>query len=121
MDLQTITSLLLAASIVHTLHSFGEVRNIREKVKRLEAYIAKKPYKEIPININTRLKGIGFGYLLVIVLFLPVWGLVNVVSPSVETAVVLSLMSIILIELINTVTIDAYHAEIEKVTQRFKK
>lgn len=121
MELQTIASILLSESIVHTLHSFGEVRNIREKVKRLEAYIAKKSYKEIPINIDTRLKGIGFGYVLIIILFLPIWGLISFIDPSTETAVVWSLVLIVVIELVNTVTIDAYHAEIEHITRRFKR
>lgn len=121
MELQTITNILLALTLAHTLHSLGEVKNIREKVKRLEAYIAKKPYKEIPINIDTRVKGIGMGYGLVVVIFLVMFGLVSFIDPSVRTSVVISILLIVGIELINTVTIDAYHAEIEKVTKRFKK
>ncbi len=121
MELQTLANLLVAVTAAHTLHSIMEPINIRAKLDRLVAYMDKKPAKEIPVKIDTRVKGIGLGYAIAVVLFLVFFAVVSVVDPSVRTAIIVSIVLITVIELINTITIDAYHADIEKVTKRFKK
>ena len=121
MELQTISQALLALSLAHLLHSFGEVRNVREKVKRLQTYINKKPYKEIPINIDTRAKGIGLGLGLVTVIFLVLWFVISLIDPSLRFALTASIVALVVTELSTTIGLDAYHAEIEKVTKPFKK
>ncbi len=121
METQTIANILLAAAIAHSLHSVMEPRNIREKVKRLVAYMDKKPYKEIPLKIDSRAKGIGLGYSVALVTFVIAYLIVSLIDPSVRTSMIVTIGLLVLVELLNTVTIDAYHAEIEVVTRRFKK
>ncbi len=120
MDTQTLNNILVAVVFAHTLHSLMEPMNIRAKVARLAAYIEKKPAKEIPINIDTRAKGIGLGYSIVVILFLIGFFITSFIDPTTKTAILIAVVAMVVIEIINTVTIDAYHAEIEKVTKRFK-
>jgi hypothetical protein len=120
MDTQTLNNILVAVVFAHTMHSLLEPVNIRAKVARLAAYIDKKPAKEIPININTRAKGIGLGYGIVLMLFLIGFSFASLIDPTTKTSILFAVVAMVIIELVNTVTIDAYHAEIEKVTKRFK-
>ena len=95
--------------------------NIRAKVARLAAYMDKKSVKEMPVNIDTRLKGIGFGYSITVFVFLITWLIVSSIDSGAKFSVGVSIGLIAIIELVNTVTIDAFHAEIEVITKRFKK
>lgn len=121
MNIQTLSNILVAVSVAHAFHSTMEPVNIRSKVARLAAYMDKKPFKEIPVNIDTRAKALGIGYGMFAVLTLLIYGLSALLNPSTQTAITLAVVLMIIVEILNTFTIDKYHVEIEAVTRRFKK
>ena len=121
MELQTLTNLLLATAIAHTGHSLLEPVNIRAKVARLGKHMDNQKVKEIPININSRPKAYLAALISLAVVFVPSWLIMSSVDPLPRTAMLWTIILVIVVEVINTVNIDKYHVEIEHLTRRFKK
>lgn len=121
MDLQATANLLLAAAIAHTGHSLFEPVNIRAKVARLQKHMDKEPVKEMPVNINTRPKAYLAAAVTLAVMFIPAWLIVSAVDPQPKTAMLWAFWLTVLIEVVNTVVIDKYHVDIERLTRRFTK
>ncbi|HUO61842.1 MAG TPA: hypothetical protein VMT96_00105 [Candidatus Bathyarchaeia archaeon] len=95
--------------------------NDRIKVARLCAYVNKKEFKEMPININTRVKAYGLsaagfavltGLSLAVLLLLNLHG--NAALWYLAVAPTLSYFTL-------AVLLDKFHIEIEHVTKPFKK
>ena len=118
---QTITHLLLALALNELLHNLMEITNIRGKVERLQAYINKESYKEMPVKIDTRPKA----YLVSVVAFFVttsiLFGVVSLLSIPSDAAVKASVGILILTYFITAVMVDKYHVDIEAVTRLFKK
>lgn len=121
MELQTVANILVATSIAHALHSLMEPINIRSKVLRLVSHMDKKPVKEMPVNIDTRLKALSAGYGLFLIVFIVANFIVSAIDPALSTAMWIAIWLIVIVEIINTIIIDKYHVDIEHVTKRFKK
>lgn len=120
-DLQTLANILVAASVTHGMHSLMEPVGMRSKLSRLEAYINKRPWKEMKVNIDTRPKALGIGFGVTAVLFVITLLIVSGIDPQVRTAIILAVGIMALVEFINTISIDRYHVEIEKITKPFMK
>lgn len=120
MELQTVANILVAASVAHGLHSLMEAMAVNNKVKRLAAYINKQTPPRIPQGIDTRLKALTLVYGLTVVLFAGAFLITQAIDPAVRTAMWFAIIVFGSIELINNFLLDHYHAEIEKVTNKFK-
>lgn len=121
MELQTLANTLVAASIAHAFHSMLEPMNIRTKVKRLVAYIDKQTPPKVPQGIDTRPKALGLAFVMVALPFGLAYIVVTSLEPAPRTAIWFALATMLVIEVVNSVNIDKYHVEIEKVTRQFKK
>lgn len=118
---QTIINLILALSVNELVHNTLEIMNMREKLRRLTAYMNKKSYKELPININTRAKSYGVSFIAFIVFVLPLWGVFMFID--LEQSLALKLIAALLIAAytVTAVAADQWHVDIEKITKPFIK
>lgn len=118
---QSLLNLVLALATAELLHNIMETSNVRRKVARLHAYINKKPFPEIPMNIDTRPKAYGLtiaSFVILVGILFGVFSLVNLEGNAAlwYLIVILSLAFFGLAYLL-----DKYHVEIERVTKPFKK
>lgn len=113
-------NLLLALTLDALVHITIEIWSVREKVRRLVAYMNHKPYKELPVNINTRLKSYSVS-LLGFVLFTGLgYLLFDALNLSADTAYKTMVGMFVLMFVVIAVGLDKYHVEIERVTKPFK-
>lgn len=54
------------------------------------------------------------------IIFVPAWLIISDVDPEPKTAMLAAFWLMLLIEVIDTVVIDKYHVDIERLTRRFK-
>lgn len=117
---QTQLNIILALSANAFMHITIEIWSVREKVRRLSAYMNKKPYKEFPLNINTRLKSYTFS----LIGFLLMTGVAYIffcwLNLSASTAYRVIVGLFIATFLMIAIGLDKYHVEIERVTRPFK-
>lgn len=118
---QTLINLVLALVTNELLHNVLEVKNIREKVKRLKAYTDKKPYKEMSMKIDTRAKSYGISTVAFLIFVLPLFGFYSVLDVSGDTALKLIVALLVVTYFTTAYSIDKYHVEIEQITKKFKK
>ncbi len=118
---QNLLNLALALAANELLHNFLEVKNIREKVARLQTYIDKKPYKELPVNIDTRAKSYGISLISFVLIVAVFYGLFCWLSLELSTGLKVIVGLLVASYIVTAVTVDQYHVDIEKVTKRFKK
>lgn len=118
---QTLINLALALATNELLHNIFEIKNIREKVKRLVAYMDKKPYKELPLNIDTRAKSYAVALIAFMVFTLPLFGIYTLLNINADTAIKLIVGLLVASFVLTGYFVDQYHVDIEKVTKRFKK
>ncbi|MDQ5886200.1 MAG: hypothetical protein QG628_597 [Patescibacteria group bacterium] len=118
---QSILNLILALSVNELVHNALEVMNMREKLRRLTAYMHKKPYKELPINIDTRAKSYGVSFIAFIVFVLPLWGVFTLIDLDQTLALKLVVALLIAAYFVTAVTVDQWHVDIEKITRPFIK
>lgn len=112
--------LMLALATNELLHNVAEITGIRGKVTRLTAFIDKKPYKELPLNINTRAKSYAISTILFIVVVSVLYGLYNLLNVSTLAAIQLTVGLLVASYIATAVLVDKYHVDIERVTRRFK-
>ena len=117
---QTLINLMLALAANELIHNILEVQNMREKVKRLAAYIAGKSYKELPININTRLKSYGISFVAFILIVSSLFAFFTWIDLPFDTALKVAIGLLVVSYAVTAVTVDQFHVEIEKVTKPFK-
>jgi hypothetical protein len=118
---QTLFNLVAAAATAELLHAMTETFSARGKVKRLDAYIRNVPYKEMPVNVNTPVKVIGFAGTAFVVLFGASYLVVSVLDLHGDTALYYVLAVVLLTYLGSLLGFDRFHSEIGAVTRRFKK
>lgn len=118
---QFLLNIVLALATAELLHNIMEASNVRRKVARLYAYINKKPFPEIPVNIDTRPKA----YALTIISFVALTGLslgvLSLMNLKGDTALVYLAVVLTLAFFSLAYLLDKYHVEIERVTKPFKK
>ena len=117
----TLFNLVAAAATAELLHAMTETFSARGKVKRLDAYIRNVPYKEMPVNVNTPIKVIGFAGTVFVVLFGASYLVVSVLDLRGDTALYYVLAVVLLTYLGSFIGFDRFHSEIGAVTQQFKK
>lgn len=116
---QFLINLVLAVATTELLHNIVEATNVRNKVARLSAYINKKPYKEMNVNIDTRAKSYGIAagaFVVLTAIALGVFSLLNLQGNAVLWYMIVVL---ILAYVVRSVLLDKYHVEIEHVTRPF--
>ncbi len=118
---QTLLNLLLALVTNELLHSMLEVKNVREKVRRLATYMDKKPYKELSINIDTRAKAYAISFVAFVIPTALLFGLYSLLDLSGNVALKLMIGLLVITYFASGVLIDKYHVEIEQITKKFKK
>lgn len=118
---QTLLNLILALALNELVHNAMEVMNMREKLRRLTAYMNNKPYKELPININTRAKSYGISIFAFLVFVLPLWGLFSLIDLSTQTSLRLIIGLLVAAYFVTAITVDQWHVDIEKITKPFIK
>jgi hypothetical protein len=118
---QTLFNLVAAAATAELLHAMTETFSARGKVKRLDAYIRNVPYKEMPVNVNTPVKVIGFAGTAFVVLFGVSYLVVSVLDLHGDTALYYVLAVILLTYLGSLLGFNRFHSEIGAVTRQFKK
>ena len=118
---QTLFNLVAAAATAEMLHAMSEVFSARGKVKRLDAYIRNVPYKEIPVNVNTPVKVIGFVATAFVVLFGASYLVVSLLNLHGDAALYYVLAVVLLTYLGSIIGFDRFHSEIGAVTRQFKK
>jgi hypothetical protein len=114
-------NLVAAAATAELLHAMTETFSARGKVKRLDAYIRSVPYKEMPVNVNTPVKVIGFAGTAFVVLFGVSYLVVSVLDLHGDTALYYVLAVVVLTYLGSLLGFDRFHSEIGAVTRQFKK
>ncbi len=118
---QSLINLMLALAANELIHNVLEVQNMRDKLKRLSTYMAGKSYKEIPLNIDTRLKSYGLSFTIFIVVVGALFAFFSWLSLSPDTAVKTVIVLLVLSYAATAVTVDQFHVDIEKITKPFKK
>lgn len=118
---QTIINLILALSVNELVHNAMEVINMREKLRRLTAYMNKKSYKELPVKIDTRAKSYGISVVAFFVFVLPLWGLFTLIDLEQLLALRLIVLLLVASFIVTAITVDQWHVDIEKITKPFKK
>jgi len=116
---QHLINLVLALALVAIIHNAIEIMNMREKLRRLTAYMNKKSYKELPISIDTRAKSYGISLVFFVIMTLPLWIILNLID--LDQALSLELTAGVLIANFFTtaIIIDQWHVDIEKITKPF--
>lgn len=117
---QTLLNLVLALSVTVLSHGLGDALSARAKVARLATYIAKKPYQEPKLNINTRLKANSIATTVFIVMTAIFWGVFTLIDMPGDTALKLVVVLLTLSYFVPSVIMDLFHADIERVTKPFK-
>jgi hypothetical protein len=79
------------------------------------------PYKEIPVNVDTPVKVIGFASTAFVVLFGASYLVVSVLDLHGDTALYYVLAVVLLTYLGSLLGFDRFHAEIGAVTWQFKR
>ena len=115
-----ITNLILALCINELIHVASEAWAANDKLARLLSYITKKPYKEIPIKVNTRPKSYAFSIGLFIIIVPIIYFGLGLLSLSASTALKLSALVLVVAYVVGFVWMDKWHVNIEKITNRFK-
>jgi len=118
---QTLINMALALATNELLHNIMEVSSIRNKVARLQAYVDKKEYKEMPMNIDTRPKAYAISAVAFVVLVGILFGVYSIFNINADTAIKIIIGLLVVTYIVTVVTVDKYHIEIEKVTRLFKK
>lgn len=118
---QTLINLVLALATNELIHNVLEVQNMREKVRRLSTYISGKPYKEMPLNIDTRAKSYGISFAIFIVVVSVLFAFYTWLDFSGDTALRILVLLLVVSYAATAVTVDQFHVDIEKVTKPFKK
>jgi hypothetical protein len=98
-----------------------ETFSARGKVKRLDAYIRNVPYKELPVNVNTPIKVIGFAGTVFVILFGASYLVVSVLDLHGDGALYYILAVVLITYLGSLIGFDRFHSEIGAVTRQFKK
>jgi hypothetical protein len=117
---QELINLALAVSANEILHNFFEIKSMRDKLKRLTCYMSKKPYKELPINIDTRLKSYTVSFIAFFIFVIPLYFMFSLLTLEQPVALELLVGLLIIAYSITAVTADRWHVEIEKITRPFK-
>jgi hypothetical protein len=117
----TLFNLVAAAATAELLHAMTETFSARGKVKRLDAYIRNVPYKELPVNVNTPIKVIGFAGTVFVVLFGASYLVVSVLDLHGDSALYYVLAVVLITYLGSLIGFDRFHSEIGAVTRQFKK
>ncbi len=93
---------------------------MREKLRRLSAYMNHKPYKELPININTRTKSYAISVVAFVLFVVPLWGAFTFIDLDTATALKLIIALLVAAYFVTAVMVDKWHVDIEKITKPFK-
>lgn len=118
---QTLLNLVLALAANELLHNVMEAMNVRHKVKRLHAYIDKKPFEEMPMKIDTRHKAysISLGVFIIVTgVFFAIFSALNLNGNDGLWVAAILLMAAFFSE---AYLLDKFHVEIERVTRPFMK
>ena len=118
---QTIINLILALATNELMHNGLEINNMREKLRRLTAYMNKKSYKELPVNIDTRAKSYFVSFIAFIVFVLPLWGGFTLLNLDQTLALKLIVSLLVASYIVTAVVADQWHVDIEKITAPFRK
>lgn len=118
---QTLLNLALALSLNEIIHNYLEVHNMRGKLKRLTAYMQKKQYKEMPFNIDTRLKSYTVSLIAFVAIVGPLWLVFTWLDLEQILALKIIVVYLMLAYAVTAVSVDKWHVEIERITRQFKK
>lgn len=114
-------SLALALAANELIHNVFEVAGMRRKLTRLAAYIDKRPFKEMRLNINTRTKSYALALVVFLVFVIPLYILFLWLDLDTDTGLRLIIFFLVVSYSVTAVTVDQFHVEIEKITKKFKK
>jgi len=118
---QTLLNFVLALVTNELLHNMIEIKSARDKVKRLDTYINNKSYKEMRINIDTRVKSYAASVAGFLVFVLPLWAVYSFLDLQLDTALKLMALLLLVSFIASAYSFDKYHVDIERVTRPFMK
>jgi hypothetical protein len=115
--------IIVAAIATSTsLHSVMEPDNIMRKLKRLKTAMDTGEIEELPMKgIDTRLKSLGVWFAILSILIVLSYLAINSVNPSIDNALIYSVLILVLGDFLTTIKIDQYHILIEKITKTTKR
>lgn len=117
-ELQLVANVALSACVAISVHSLLEPINIRNRVAALKARLAGEAYDgelKLPIKLDTPIKAVSFGAIMMVVIGLITFALLSQFNLSSATIFWAITGILVAKELINTYQVDAYHAEIGDV------
>jgi hypothetical protein len=112
--------LVLALVAAETVHALAEMLSARAKVKRLDAYIAGRPYREIPARVDTRPKAYAVGLTVFLVLAGVFFAILSLINALGNTLLIVAAALVLITYFAEFVGFDRFHVEIEAVTRPFK-
>ncbi len=118
---QALLNLVLALATNEIAHNLAEATNVRNKVKRLHAYINKKPVDKIPLNIDTRQKAYGISVIMFVIFVGILYGIFSMLNLAGNDALWVVVVALVIAYFVSAVMLDKYHVEIEHVTRPFMK
>ncbi|MEM9068940.1 MAG: hypothetical protein AAGE52_10555 [Myxococcota bacterium] len=120
MNLENLALASTAIAIGVSIHSLLEPGNIRNRVQELRAKLRGEPYRsnvQLPFTIDRWWKSLLFGMTFTLVICAVAFGVLWLTRPSPEICLSIIAILLLLKESVNTVQVNAYHAEIGEVIE----
>lgn len=118
---QVLINLALALAANEVVHNIAETMNVREKVRRLKAYIDKDSYKEMSVKIDTRAKAYAISVAAFVVVVGVLFGFFSLMNLNGNQALWWLIGMLVVAYFSTAVLLDKYHVDIERVTRPFMK
>ncbi len=112
--------LVLALAAAQLVHGVSEVFSARGKVARLSAYMLGQPWKEIPLNVDTRPKVYAFVLTVFVILTGVFFAVFTAINATGNTLLIIAGALILITYWSEIIGFDRFHTEIEAVTKRIK-
>lgn len=118
---KTLLYFVLALATNELIHNIAEITGMRHKLNRLQAYIGGKPYTEMKLRIDTRLKAyaLSTGIFIVAVSVLVIF--YTLIDLSVANSLYLLIFLLIASFAVTMALVDKFHVDMERVTRPFMK
>jgi hypothetical protein len=116
----TLVNLMLAAVTAELVHALSEVFSARFKVGQLAAWIRGEQARDLPGNINTRVKAYAVLCTVAVVLVGVAFAVFSALDPSTHTAVVYTLTVVIATYALTAIGFDRFHAAIGDVGRQLR-
>lgn len=115
MTAQTIAQITTALVLAHSVRALLEMYHVGSKVSRLSKITRQHSIAPYRINVNTRAKVYSLNLGVGVALFLMAYFIISVMNIGTNRGLVVSICSIIVVEVITIIGYDSYHIHMEKI------